>query len=59
MDLTAVALAVKQVELSGINKLVKGNLAFASQEERNSYLEVVSRGIIELKNLLKGYDIYD
>lgn len=57
MDLTAVALAVKQVELSGINKLVKGNLSFASPGDRNSYLEVVSRGIIELKNFLKGYDI--
>ena len=57
MDLTAVALAVKQVELSGINKLVKGNLSFASTGDRNSYLEVVSRGIIELKNFLKGYDI--
>ena len=57
MDLTAVALAVKQVELSGINKLVKGNLSFASTGDRNSYLEVVSRGIIEFKNFLKGYDI--
>lgn len=59
MDLTAVALAVKQVELSNINKFVKGNLSFASQEERNLYLDVVSRGIVELKNLLKGYNIYD
>lgn len=57
MDLTAVALAVKQVELSGINKLVKGNLSFASPEDRKSYLGVVSRGINELKNFLEGYDI--
>lgn len=57
MDLTAVAIAVKQVELKGINKLAKGNLSFASLEDRNSYLGVVSRGIDELKNFLKGYDI--
>lgn len=57
MDLTAVALAVKQVELSGINKLVKGNLSFASPEDRRSYLGVVSRGINELKNFLEVYDI--
>ncbi|TCU79432.1 7-cyano-7-deazaguanine synthase in queuosine biosynthesis [Tissierella praeacuta] len=57
MDLTAVALAVKQVELSGINKFVKGNLSFASPEDRINYLGVVSRGINELKNFLKGYDI--
>lgn len=57
MDLTAVAMAVKQVELSGINRLIKGNLSFASAEERISYLGVISRGIKELENLLKGYDI--
>lgn len=57
MDLTAVALAVKQVEILGINKFVKGNLSFASPEDRSSYLGVVLRGINELKNFLKGYDI--
>jgi hypothetical protein len=57
MDLTAVALAVKQLEISGINKLVKGNLSFASPEDRNYYLGVVSRGISELKNFLRSYDI--
>jgi hypothetical protein len=57
MDLTAVALAVKQVEISGINKFVKGSLSFASPEERGSYLGVVSRGIDELRNLLKAYNI--
>jgi hypothetical protein len=56
-DLAAVALAVKQVDLLGINKFVKGNLSFASPEDRISYLGVVSSGINELKNFLKGYDI--
>lgn len=56
-DLAAVALAVKQVELSGINRLVKGNLSFASPADRSAYIGVVSRGINELKNFLKGYDI--
>lgn len=56
-DLAAVALAVKQVELLGINRLIKGNLSFAEPNDRNNYLGVVSRGINELKNFLKGYDI--
>lgn len=56
-DLAAVALAVKQVELSGINRFIKGNLSFAGPNERSDYLGVVSRGINELKKLLKGYDI--
>jgi hypothetical protein len=56
-DLAAVALAVKQVELSGINRFVKGNLSFAEPNYRDAYLGVVSRGIRELKKLLKGYDI--
>jgi hypothetical protein len=55
--LAAVALAVKQVELSGINRFIKGNLSFAEPNDRNDYLGVVSRGISELKKLLKGYDI--
>lgn len=57
MDVTAAALAVKQVELSGINRFIKGNLSFAEPNDRNTYLGVVSRGINELKNFLKGYDI--
>lgn len=56
-DLAAVALAVKQVELSGINRFVKGSLSFAEINDRNAYLGVVSHGISELKRLLKGYDI--
>ena len=56
-DLAAVALAVKQVELSGINRLIRGNLSFAEPDDRNAYLGVISRGIIELKNFLKSYEI--
>ncbi len=57
MDLAAVALAAKQAETSGINSFVKGNLSFASPEDRSSYLGVVSRGLDELKNFLKGYGV--
>lgn len=57
MDLNAVAFAIRQVESLGINKFVCGDLAFASPEERNAYLDVILRGINELKNLLKEYDI--
>lgn len=56
-DLMAVALAVKQVEVLGINKYVKANLSFASPNERNLYLGVVLRGIIELQNFMKGYNL--
>ncbi len=56
-DLAAVALAVKQVELSGINRFIKGSLSFANPNDRNSYLGVVARGINELGNLLRGYKI--
>ena len=56
-DLAAVELAIKQVEISGINRFIKGSLSFAEPNERNAYLGVVSRGISELKNLLKGYGI--
>lgn len=56
-DLAAVALAAKQVELSGINRFIKGNLSFANPDDRNSYLGVVLRGINELENLMRGYKI--
>ena len=54
-DLVAVALSVKQLELEGVDRFVKSGLAFATGEERQKLLEVVSRGLIELKNLLRGY----
>lgn len=56
-DLAAVALAAKQVERSGINRFIKGNLSFANPDDRNSYLGVVLRGINELENLMRGYKI--
>lgn len=52
-DLMAVALAVKQVEIVGINRFVKGNLSFATSSERKAYLGVVLRGINELQNFMK------
>ena len=56
-DVAAVALAVKQVEISGLNKFIKGNLSFAEPNDRNAYLGVVSRGINELEKLLKSYEV--
>ena len=55
--MAAVALAVKQVEISGLNKFIKGNLSFAEPNDRNAYLGVVSRGINELEKLLKSYEV--
>ena len=56
-DLAAVALAVRQVEISGINRFIKGNLSFAETNDRNAYLGVVLRGISELNILLKSFDL--
>lgn len=56
-DLVGVALAVKQFELLGINKFIKGSLSFANPSERAAYLAVVSRGIHELKNLLGEFGV--
>jgi hypothetical protein len=56
-DLAAVALAVKQVELQGVERFVKSSLSFSSGEERKELLGVVSRGIAELNNLLRSYEV--
>lgn len=56
-DLAAIELAIKQVEVLGINKFLKASLSFAKIEDRDNYLGVISRGISELKNLLEGHGI--
>jgi hypothetical protein len=56
-DLVAVALAVKQVELQGVERFIKSSLSFANGEERRELLSVVSRGIAELNNLLRSYEV--
>lgn len=53
-DTAAVAMAVKQVEAQGVEQFVKSNLSFANGEERAKLLGVVSRGIIELGELLRS-----
>ena len=56
-DLAAVAMAVKQVELQGVERFIRSSLSFASGEERKKLLGVVSRGIAELNNLLRSYGV--
>lgn len=56
-DLAAVAMAVKQVELQGVERLVKSSLSFADGEDRKELLGVVARGIIELEKLLRSHNV--
>ena len=56
-NLVAAILAVKQLELEGVERFVKSGLIFASGEERQKLLGVVSRGLIEFKNLLRCYGL--
>jgi hypothetical protein len=41
----------------GIEPLIQGNLYFASSEELNDYRNVVQRGFIEIRELLKKYRV--
>ena len=56
-DVAAAALAVVQLEKNGIESLVKGMLSFAKGEERNLYLGVIERGLLEIGDLLKEYNV--
>lgn len=56
-DVAAAALAVVQYEKNGIESLVKGVLSFAKGEERDLYLGVIERGLLEIKELLRKYSI--
>jgi hypothetical protein len=58
-DISAMAVACKQIEEDGIESLIQGNLYFASSEELSDYRSVVQRGFIELRELLKKYLLYD
>jgi len=57
IDLNAVVMAIRRVQLFGINRFVSGELSFASLNERRAYVGVVDRGIKELENYLKGYGL--
>lgn len=56
-DVAAAAMAVVQYEKYGIESLVKSVLSFAKGEERNLYLGVIERGLIEIGTLLKEHSI--
>ena len=55
-DVSAAANAVVQLEKYGIESLVGGTLSFAESGERKQYTDVVERGIMEIRTLLKEYD---
>lgn len=56
-DVAATALAVVQLKKNGIESLVKGMLSFAKGEERNLYLGVIERGVLEIGALLREYSV--
>jgi hypothetical protein len=56
-DLAAVAMAVKQVELQGVERFIKSSLSFSNGQERKELVGVISRGIAELNNLLRSYKV--
>ena len=56
-DVAAAALAVVQLKKNGIESLVKGMLSFAKGEERNLYLGVIERGVLEIGALLREHSV--
>ena len=52
-DVAAAALGVAQYEKYGIESLIKGELNFASGEDRKKYAEVFERGLCEIRDLLR------
>ena len=56
-DVNAVIIAVKHIELYGLDSFIKNNLAFTSGEDRILLRDVVSRGIAELGELLREHGI--
>ena len=56
-DLAAIAMSIMQVESQGVERFVKSSLSFSNGENRKELLRVVSRGVEELKNLLRSYEI--
>lgn len=56
-DVAAVALAIVQFEKNGIESLVKGMLSFVKGEERNLYLGVIERGVLEIGALLREHSV--
>lgn len=56
-DVAAAALAVVQFKKNGIESLVKGVLSFAKGEERDLYLGVIERGLLEIETLLKEHGV--
>ena len=56
-DVAAAALAVVQLKKNGIESLVKGMLSFVKGEERNLYLGVIERGVLEIGALLREHSV--
>ena len=56
-DVAAAAIAVVQFKNNGIESIVKGSLSFAKGEERNLYLGVVERGLLEIETLLEEHHV--
>lgn len=56
-DVAAAAMACIQIEKYGIEKFVKSALSFSNPAEKGEYLDVVSRGLNEIKALLLEHEV--
>lgn len=56
-DVAAGAMACIQIEKIGIERFVKSALSFSESAERNRYLGVTSRGLDEIRTLLKEHNV--
>lgn len=56
-DVAAASIAVVQFKNNGIESIVKGSLSFAKGEERNLYLGVIERGLLEIEALLEEHHV--
>ena len=56
-DVAAAAMASIEVKNHGIERFVKSSLSFCESAERSKYLGVVSRGLEEIRMLLKEHDV--
>jgi len=56
-DIRAVGQACLKITEDGIEKFIGGGLSFCSPDERANYVNVVERGIEELRTLLKAHKV--
>lgn len=56
-DVAAAIFAIRQLEKYGIEKVIKGTLNFAEEEDWEEYTGVVNRGLVEIKEFLESQGV--